>query len=108
MQKYFKIETNMGIAFMPANNAIEALAKLIRAEPSILVLGSAPIKEATDLEVAELEIMDYIHDLSAMGANDYEFPAIDGILIRMRAGKIKPNEAVELVRKIRHSKHDYH
>ena len=50
----------------------------------------------------------YRQQMAAMGANDYEFPAIDEILDDLESGKIKPADAVKKARRILDSKQDYH
>ena len=44
--------------------------------------------------------------LLALGANDYEFPSIDGIVLKVKAGEITPQKALELFTKIKESKQE--
>lgn len=47
-------------------------------------------------------------EISSMGGNDYEMPALEDILERLRDKKLKPEEALKEAMEIRARKVDYH
>lgn len=106
MPKFFRINSDVCIIFLPAEDEKEAETKTRQTEPSIRTIKD--IREASDVEVAESEIGALQDQIYAMGANDYEMPAIQDILDSLRGGKIEPSEAVRQVRQIKDSKQDYH
>jgi hypothetical protein len=106
MQKFFRLISDAGIIEMPADSKEEAEAKARKALPSITSISS--VEEMSDIEVAESKISALKHEIAVMGANDYEFPAIEGILRALKAGEISPDDAVSQVYEIRASKQDYH
>lgn len=59
-------------------------------------------------EEARQEILMVRQRVAVMGANDFEFSALDNILEQMEKGKIEPSDAVAEARVIEFSKQDYH
>ncbi len=106
MPKVFGLSTDIGRITMPAENEEEAEKKARKACPSIKEIRT--IWEMPEIEVAESEILSLQQQIAVMGANDYELPTIDSILVALRAGNMEPNDAVRQVQQIKASKQDYH
>ncbi len=54
------------------------------------------------------EIMSIMQELSAMGANDYEIPALEQLVNRLQRKEILPQDAIKKARMIHDQKQDYH
>ncbi|MBI4085766.1 MAG: hypothetical protein HY433_00780 [Candidatus Liptonbacteria bacterium] len=54
------------------------------------------------------EILGIYGEIAAMGGNDFELDAIEGILLNLEKGKCPPEEALRQVREIRDRKNSYH
>ena len=66
------------------------------------------VEQPMSADRAETEIL-AIRDLVAgQGANDYEIPTINGILERLKSGKLTPDEALVEAHAINNRKASYH
>ena len=54
------------------------------------------------------EILGIYCEIAAMGNNDYELVAIEGILVNLEKGKCSPEDALRQVHEIRDRKSSYH
>ncbi len=106
MSAFFRVNNDVGTIFLEADDEKDAEMKARQACPSIREIKS--VARMSEVEVAEEKIQTILHEISVMGANDYEFPTIQHILKSLRAGEIEPREAVRQVQAIRNSKQDYH
>jgi hypothetical protein len=66
------------------------------------------IEEPDAITSAETKIELIRQQIGLMGANDYEIPAIDDLIARLKAGECAPEDAVEEAQAILSSKQDYH
>lgn len=65
-------------------------------------------EEPITKEEALNQIMAIRQEVYMMGANDFEFSAIDEIVKNLESEEISPQEAVSRVYKIKEGKSDYH
>ena len=63
---------------------------------------------AISIEQAEIEIRNIMQQVSAMGGNDVEIPALEHLSAEMKAGRLPPADAVEEAHRIKSSKMEYH
>lgn len=54
------------------------------------------------------EIMIIRQEVAIMGSNDYEIPALDGLIESLKKGEVLSKDALAEAIKIRNSKQDYH
>lgn len=47
-------------------------------------------------------------EVAVMGSNDYEIPALNKLIERLKKGEISPEKALADAKEIRSSKQDYH
>jgi predicted RNA-binding protein associated with RNAse of E/G family len=59
-------------------------------------------------EQAVMIIGEMKQQAAVMGANDFEIPALDNLLIALNQGEITPEEAIAEAHKIVNRKTDYH
>ena len=64
--------------------------------------------KSDQVKKAKMEILAIQGEVSLMGANDYEIPALNNIIERLEKGECSPAEALKEAYQIRSSKQDYH
>lgn len=66
------------------------------------------IPNKSQKEQAVMIIGEMKQQAAVMGANDFEIPSLDNLLIALNQGEITPEEAIEQAHKIVDRKADYH
>jgi uncharacterized Fe-S cluster-containing radical SAM superfamily enzyme len=66
------------------------------------------IHPKSDADAVAAEIGGILAEVSVMGFNDYEIPALQELMRKVSAGEIDPQLALGQARSIRGGKQDYH